>query len=393
VRILHAVEFYSPSVGGAQEVVRQISRRLAARGHDVTVATTQLEERTAREIDGVKVEEFAISGNAVRGIQGEQDRYGNFLLNGNFDVVMSYAAQQWTTDLLLPLAERLPYASVLAPCGFSGLYQPAYADYFRRLPEHLRHFDALVLHSETYQDTRFVREAGLGYDVIPNGAGADEFDEGRPGFRAAHGIPDDAPLLLTVGGHTGAKGHALLINAFRRTRLKGAVLVLIGNTPTGRGCLATCKARSAWTNLVSRDKRVLLLDPPREEVLAAYQAADLFVFASQVECSPLVLFEAMAARTPFLTLDVGNAAEIASSSGGGVVLPGVKDRRGYTTAETAVLADGIEALLADRRQLTALGRAGHAAWKKRLTWEKIVQQYEQVYKRAISAHGRGTNDR
>ncbi len=386
MKILHAVEFYSPSVGGAQEVVRQISHRLAARGHDVTVATTRLTERKAREKNGVKVEEFAIAGNAVRGIRGEQDRYRDFLLGRDFDVVMSYAAQQWTTDLLLPLAERLPYASVLAPCGFSGLRQPAYAGYFRSLPERLRHFDALVLHSETYQDARFVREAGLSYDLIPNGAGADEFAQARSGFRSAHGIPEDAPLVLTVGGHTGLKGHAVLINAFRRARLNDAVLVVIGNTPTGRGCLGTCRARSAWTNLRSRDKRVLLLDPPREEVLAAYQAADLFVFSSQVECSPLVLFEAMAAQTPFLTVDVGNAAEIASWSGGGVVLPSGKDSSGYTTVGAAALADGIEALLADRTRLIKLGRAGHTAWEKRFTWETIVQQYEQVYERAVAAH-------
>ena len=389
MKVLHAVELYSPSVGGAQEVVRQISRRLVARGHDVTVATTRLKGRTTRAIDGVEIEEFAIAGNAVRGIQGEADRYRDFLLNGDFDVVMSYAAQQWTTDLLLPLVDRLPYASVLAPCGFSGLHQPAYADYFRSLPEQLGHFDALVLHSETYQDARFVREAGLRYSVIANGAGADEFAQARPDFRSTHGIPDGASLLLTVGGHTGLKGHAVLIEAFRRARLKKAVLIVIGNTPTGRGCLGSCRARSARTNLLSRDKRVLLLDPPREEVLAAYDAADLFVFSSQVECSPLVLFEAMAAQTPFLTVDVGNAAEIASWSGGGVVLPGGKDSRGYTTVETAVLAGGIEALLADRTRLTKLGRSGHAAWKKRFTWEKIVQEYEQVYKRAVSAHGKG----
>ena len=181
----------------------------------------------------------------------------------------------------------------------------------------------------------------------------------------------------------------MLINAFKRARLKKAVLVVIGNTPTGRGCHSTCKARSTWTNLRSRDKRVLLLDPPREEVLAAYQAADLFVLSSKIECSPLVLFEALAAHTPFLTVDVGNAIEIASWSGGGVVIPSRRDRRGYTTVKAAVLAEEIEALLADRTRLAQLGSAGYEAWRKRFTWERIVQQYEQVYERAIAAHGNG----
>jgi L-malate glycosyltransferase len=54
---------------------------------------------------------------------------------------------------------------------------------------------------------------------------------------------------------------------------------------------------------------------PRETV-AAYQAADLFLFPSDIERSPVVLFEAMASRTPFLTTAVGNAEEIFGWSGG-----------------------------------------------------------------------------
>ena len=39
---------------------------------------------------------------------------------------MSYAAQQWTTDALLPLLDCIPYRKMLAPRGFSGLHDPAY---------------------------------------------------------------------------------------------------------------------------------------------------------------------------------------------------------------------------------------------------------------------------
>src|SRR3954462_6732295 len=105
LRILHAVEFYAPSVGGAQEVIRQVSGRLAARGHDVTVATTHLRERRVDVIDGVRIEGFDVRGNAVRGIEGDVERYRRFVLDGGFDVVMTYAAQQWTTDALLPILE------------------------------------------------------------------------------------------------------------------------------------------------------------------------------------------------------------------------------------------------------------------------------------------------
>ena len=56
----------------------------------------------------------------MRGIVGEVDRYRRFVLDGQWDIVMTYAAQQWTMDALLPIVEQIRAARVLAPCGFSA---------------------------------------------------------------------------------------------------------------------------------------------------------------------------------------------------------------------------------------------------------------------------------
>lgn len=63
MKILHTVEFYYPSVGGMQEVVKRLSELLVQYGHDVTVATTRLAARRDKTINGVKIKEFEISGN------------------------------------------------------------------------------------------------------------------------------------------------------------------------------------------------------------------------------------------------------------------------------------------------------------------------------------------
>ncbi len=146
MRILHTVEYYSPSVGGAQEVVRRISEHLAGVGHDVTVATTRLPERTWAVLNGVKIVEFEIAGNAVGGFRGEVAGYQDFLRHGEFDVMLNYAAQQWATDLAFPVLAELPYATALATCGFSGLVLPNFAQYFESLPESLAQYDRIVLH-------------------------------------------------------------------------------------------------------------------------------------------------------------------------------------------------------------------------------------------------------
>jgi L-malate glycosyltransferase len=55
MNILLCCEFYAPSVGGVQEVMRQLAERLAARGHSVTVATTSIPERKSHYVNGVHI--------------------------------------------------------------------------------------------------------------------------------------------------------------------------------------------------------------------------------------------------------------------------------------------------------------------------------------------------
>lgn len=391
MRVLHAVELYRPSVGGAQTVVLQVSERLVARGHEVTVATTALPEREAGELDGVRVVGFDVSGNAVAGLSGDVEGYHRFVCEGDFDVMMVYAAQQWTLDALLDVIDEVPFPVVVAPCGFSALGDEAWEGYFDTLPERLAHAAALLTHSETYQDARFLREHGLATTLIANGADEREFASlPEPGAaRRRLGLPGDVPLLLTVGAHTGEKGHAEALRAMRRLGARARLLV-VGNAPLGRGCLPTCRVR-AWrttaTSLCRRRADVVSLT--REETLAAFSAADLFVFASNVECSPIVLFEAAASRTPFVAADVGNSAEIADWTGGGVIAATARRERNRTYVDEADLARLTGELLADYDRRIGMGDAARAAWERDYTWDRVVDRYEELYA-AVSASKRST---
>jgi glycosyltransferase involved in cell wall biosynthesis len=123
---------------------------------------------------------------------------------------------------------------------------------------------------------------------------------------------------------------------------------------------------------------MLHLDLPRDDVVSAFLEADLFVFASKVEYSPLVLFESAAAGTPFLTVPVGNSREIVNWTGGGWLCPADVDERGYTKVSPAVLAQEMEKAVRSPEYLRKLGDAGRRAWQDRFTWARIAQSYEQV---------------
>jgi glycosyltransferase involved in cell wall biosynthesis len=381
MRILHTVEFYHPSTGGAQEVVRQISERLAKRGHDVTVATTRLPNRANTVLNGVHIESFAVSGNAASGCVGETERYREFLLAGKFDIMMNYAAQQWATHLVSPVLSQISCRKVMAPCGFSALFMQEYATYFQALPAILGKYDHLIFHSRAGRDVEFARRHRIeNYSLIPNGASLDEFAEPKSDFRDRYKIPRGQPLLLTVGSHTGAKGHSVVMEAFRRARIGHATLVIIGNTLGNAGCLPRCKLQAQFVQLASfGKKRVLLFDPPRADVVAAYHAADLFVFGSNIECSPIVLFEAAASKTPFLSTACGNAAEIAEWTGAGIILSSKHRNDGWVYTDAGIMARAIEEILGDQAKLSALRQAGYEAWRNRFSWEKIALEYEQLY--------------
>lgn len=384
MKILHTVEFYHPSVGGMQEVVRQISERLVKRGHEVTVATSALVLRREQVRNGVRIEEFAIRGNMVRGMTGEVERYTRFLLENEFDIVTNFAAQQWATDIALPLLKKIRGKKVFVPTGFSGLGSASYADYFERMKEWMRDYDMNVFLSDDHRDVNFARENGIERRMlIPNGAAQDEFlEEGLPDIRGILGIPRDHFLIVHVGSHTGVKGHAEAIKIFSRANIRHATFVLVADHRF-RGCGPICPLKALVDPIKrtfeGKDKRIIVTPLGRPETVAAYREADLFLFPSNIECSPIVLFESLAGQTAFLSTDVGNAREIVKWSGGGEILPTSIDRKGYSHADIESSARMLEALHADVSRRNGLAQKGYAAWQERFTWEKIAGDYADMY--------------
>ena len=396
-----------------QEVVKQLSERLVGLGHEVTVATTYLLGRSERLINGVKIEEFSIRGNAVTGLKGDVSTYERFLLESRFDIVANFAAQQWATDMAMPLLPRIAGRKVFVPTGFSGLYSRSYKNYFRQLPKLMRQYDMNVFLSDSYRDISFARRHGITKTIlIPNGAAADEFLGPATDIRLQLGVSPDHFLILHVGTHTGQKGHEETLEIFRRADIRDATLLIIGNESPG-GCGSLCQARAEQLNNSTRfhadGKRIVVTQLSRPETVSAYHAADLFLFPSNIECSPIVLFECMASRTPFLVTDVGNSAEIIAWSGGaGVLLPsetphylpvdgslweraGKKLRSWLAGPENfacvhANIAESVsllESLRHDPDRLNKMAQAGFLAWQKRFTWESIAGEYETLYRNLV----------
>lgn len=420
MKVLLCCQLYAPSTGGVQEVIRQIAELFVERGHQVTVVTTKLPTRDFDTFNGVEIKEFDVKGNYVTGMTGEVEAYQQYVVDSAFDVMMIYAAQQWTFDALWSVLDKIKFAKVFVPCGFSSLYESGYTKYFQELPDVLRKFDHLIFHASKYRDIDFVRKHGIEtFSVVPNGASEAEFDVAiDPTFKRRHKIPEQSFIFLTVGSFTGMKGHQELANAFARMPLsehQHATLILNGNevqrfeqglgslskkiiglikthgvlyslkqiVKKMRGSSSSPRSIAESINKSHNNKWVLVTDLPRKELTQAFMTADLFVFASNIEYSPLVLFEAAAAGTPFLTVNVGNAEEIAEWTGAGILCPSEIDAKSYTRVNEDVLAKSMTELMTQKKLLENLGAAGKRNWREYYTWDKVSNQYEQIFQQLV----------
>ncbi|HEG43174.1 MAG TPA: glycosyltransferase [Phycisphaerales bacterium] len=369
--ILHTIEFYHPHIGGAEIVIQQLSERLAKRGHQVTVATAAHPQRSFTQLNGVNIEQFDIHGSMANGYEGNDiERYRRFLLEHPADVMMNYAAQQWATDLVFDLMPTLKdkRVNILAPCGYSALADSKtlkwsqFADYFNQtIPQAIPLYDKAIYHSGCYQDYEYAQNHGFTNSVIiPNAVCEEEFyNVPKINFREKYGITTKY-MGLCVANFLRSKGHDRLIECVRQMNRPDFTMVLIGKEGD---TLNDLRAMAAGLNIM------ILNDIPRQDTVAAYHQADIFLFASKIEASPLVIIEAKASRTPFVSTDCGNVREWT----GGIVCTPEK------------IAQYANRLLDDDSIRRTLAEEGFKEWKEKLTWKAVVDRYEDLYLKLYNA--------
>ena len=365
LNILHTVEFYNPHIGGAEYVVQQLSERLVKRGHSVTVATSRSEKRLSDELNGVKIVEFDLSGGLSKGVKGKDlQKYQGFLVKDSSDIMMNYAAQQWATDIVFTVIDKLvdSKVNVFAPCGYSALQDSKtirwnqYTQYFTEfIPKIIPLYHAAVYHSANYHDYEFALDHNFKNSVIiSNGVSEEEF-ENKPAinFRQRFDIKKRF-MGLCVANYYKDKGHDRIIDVFRKLNRNDLTVVFIGQEGEELD-----KLRKSAENL----DIIFLIGISREDTVAAFHQADVFLFGSHIEAFPLVILEAKASKTPFVTTNCGN----------------VKELKGGIVCDESELAGNINKVLNDKNLRQSLSLEGYKEWKEKFTWESVTDQYEALY--------------
>lgn len=384
MKILITTFTYPPNADGCAEAAAVLARGLAQRGHAVTVAT-EFHARRLPDLPAAnpRVVQFKISGKANwrNPVRGETGAFQQFLREWDGDLIVFENWDTWPTCLAVPLLPQLPAKKILVSHGYTpqiwipnprfpwglGVWLGGWPLLFRT-PWLLRRLDHLVVLGRRrdfgrFFDHRLARWTGFkNVSVIPNGAFAREFNDGAlPDFRKDFGLGPGL-MFLCVAKYCVGKNQLLAVRAFRRAQLKDATLVLIGNEFNDY----SEQVRQLDVDMQKEFPlgRVVLLEKlSRAQTCAAYRAADLFVLPSKAETQPIVLLEAMASHTPWLSTDTGCVSELP----GGIVVRS-EDEMVNRLCELA----GSAAL---RQKLAA---EGFAANQKKYDWEQVVAAYQQL---------------
>jgi glycosyltransferase involved in cell wall biosynthesis len=331
--VLFTLERYDKTGGGVYEVISQIARRFHTDGYNVKIAATtssgQFEPGMIIE-NGMEVNRFDIHGSLVNGLRGDIESYKNFLLTEEYDVFVNYAAQQAMTDICFLYADFIDKKKIIIPCGYSGLYWPDFAAYFKALPAYLKHYDAQIFHTINYRDYELSFKNNLqNLYLVPNGFDRNEIENTKPGFREKYGIEKDKKVFLHIGNITGTKGHVEALIVYMLCMIRNSVMVFVGQPLHWRS-----KHFKLFAKMMSIAtlgwRRFIFLEIHPPETFQAFKESDVFLFFSNIEYSPLVLFEAAAAGLPFLASDCGNSKEIAEWSGMGQIVETIKNAKGFS---------------------------------------------------------------
>jgi glycosyltransferase involved in cell wall biosynthesis len=382
MRLLHITPYYAPAYafGGVVSAVTGMTQALAARGHRVTILTTDALNRHERflgshdeMVSGVRVVRVPNLSVWLRGQLNLSTpwRMGQTAksLLADIDVIHLHEFRTVENALIIPLAAQTKIPIVLSPhgtliyaTGRSTLKQMWDKVVSPRIAPNIQH--VLGLTSQEVQDAQTLWQhfgnLNTAFSVIPNGVNAAEFAQLPTAtmFRQQYAIPDENHIMLFMGRLHARKGVEVLVRAFLAAHLPQTTLVLAG---PDEGMLPII------TPLLN-DKIIVTGYLKQQQRLEALAATTLFVLPAVGEGLPMAALEAMAAGIPVLLSPGCNLPEVVPAGAGVMVEP-----------ESEPLADALKTLFADKTQLKSMGQNAKNLMMQRFTWDKVAAQLEAVY--------------
>jgi glycosyltransferase involved in cell wall biosynthesis len=414
LRILHVVQGYPPALGGTEEAIAELSRRLVRdHGDRVTVFTSDAVSAEAfarpdlpRLPAGVIFEEgveirrfrsFRVAGPALARLQRVAWRLrlpGNEALRTLFQgpILPGLARGIREHDADIVVASSFPllhmYTALDAArasgkaCVFLGALHPDDTWGFERerIYRAIRAADLYIAYTDYERQHVLMHGAEPGRtETIGLGVDLERFAaaDGRR-VRRELGVEDQIPLIGFIGQLAPHKGIDVLLGALPQVWQEHpeAHCLIAGATTTfqpelDRLCAALPPARRARIHFRA--------DFEESEKPDLFAAIDVLACPSRFESFGLTCLEAWAAGKPVIGCRIPAVEDVVEDGRTGLLIP---------PGDCKALALALDTLLGSAEIRRAFGAAGMARVVEQHSWPAVTQRFRDAYERAFAIASR-----
>jgi D-inositol-3-phosphate glycosyltransferase len=384
-----------PETGGLNVYVRELSRELAERGHEVDVFTRRAGDVPATEpslVDGSpharlihidagpaeyveKAELPAYLDQFEQGVVAFAEREGT-----TYDIVHSHYWLSGVVGERLKARWGVPHLTMfhtLAEVKKRSRISEWEPD-VRIEAEHaiVQQADRIIAAGSDEKEllVRLYGASAERISVVPCGVNLDLFQPvDQRKARRELSLRDDDRILLFVGRIEPLKGIDILLGAAAELAMEHdcSVLVIGGDSSAQQGEIAYLRNLAARLGIAERVSFLGSVD--HERLPLYYSAADVCVVPSFYESFGLVALEAMACGTPVVASRVGGLAGTVRDGETGYLIP-------WRCPEP--FAERIELLLGNEELRRAFGRTARET-VERFRWANVAESVIGVYRELI----------
>jgi len=389
MKILQVVPYFHPAYafGGPVNAVYQISKKLARRGHEVVIYTSDAKDFGSRlniefsdKINGMRVYRFRnLSMIHVKKLKlfitPKMFLYAKREVN-TFDIIHLHEYRTFQNIIIHHYARRYGVPYVLQAHGslprigswrrLKWFYDVLFG--YRLLRDASKVIALNQMEAEHYKNMGVPEER---IAIIPNGIDLSEYANLPPqgAFKRKFGISEDKKVILYLGRIHRIKGIDLLIKAYayliKKMGNKDAVLVIAGPDD---GYLNEAKALA--DSLRVSDSVMFVGPLYGKDKLVAYVDSDLCALPSRYEMFPMVLLEAYACGKPIIASNVRGLKELIIDGETALLFEAGSFRQ---------MAEKMIYLLNDVNIALEIGKKARLLVEEKYSIDKVVNMLEKLY--------------
>jgi glycosyltransferase involved in cell wall biosynthesis len=342
---------YLPHIGGVARSVQFFSQDLCKMGHRVLVIAPTYAEYTDSGRDQISV----LRVPAIQNFNGSDFSVRiplPFIIDSEIDVFKPDVIHSHHPYLLGDAALRAARRRGLPLVYTHHTLYEKYTHYVPLDSEPLKQF--VIRLSSQYANfcTRVIAPSGSIADLIgkrgvrapieeiPTGVDVQFFAQGQGRkFRHSYQLSENALIVGHLGRLAPEKNLEYLAEsvAIFLKKHRQACFLVVGSGPSESAIHRIFKSKNLADRLLMAGSKT------GHELADAYQAMDVFVFASHSETQGMVLAEAMACGLPVIALDASGVREVVVDGQNGRLLPADSVCRQFADALDEVAADSEKA--------------------------------------------------